>query len=525
MAAISKSGTPAARKSRNRRYSNFVLARYLPNGSPDPSFADHGRTSPYVAQDIQLEPRLLAQDSARRVVVAGGIIDNRNQPARKGLGLVRYLPDGTLDSSFGVGGLVVTSFGWTPPPALAIDTADRILLASDQLANPADPKSGHYAVARYRVDGSLDTTFDGDGSAILGQPGYVSRLALDREGRLLLGGTSGLMRLLPDGTPDPNFPLVKFQLPNTCSPWVNAVAIDQAQRILVAASAFRRPCSRGLDGALFRLTADGAVDTTFGETQPGSTAFAKTNLSLVTVEPGGKILVEVTRSTSQHEGFDRIARFDESGHLDHTFGDDGFASLSIAGQSARAEAIATFPGGSSMILGYVDGQCGRASKLHSCEARAYWRFGRNGRPDRSFGAAGFITQPRVHYCAFAPFRACGVNLNPRQLKSLIRATTTPSVRLGPHEIRLPIRCPKLVETSCRISLSFLDPRTHRSLARRRLLVLSAGSRRLVKIAISPKLRRRFARRPRPTLRQIVEVDEKRVVVSRSVRVVGRSRTP
>ncbi len=388
--------------------SDFVLARYLPNGSPDPSFADGGRTSAYVSQFIQLGPNLLAQDSARRIVVAGTIIDNRAQPAREKLGLVRYLPDGTLDASFGASGLIVTGFDWTTPSALAIDAEDRVLLASAQLANPADSKSGHYAVARYAVDGSPDPTFDGDGSAILGEPGYVSALSLDREGRLLLGGTSGLVRLLTNGSPDPSFPLVGFRIPSTCSPDVNAIAIDPAQRILVAASALRRPCYRGSDGSLFGLRADGARDTTFGETRPGSTIFKKAALSPMAVEPDGKVLISVTRSTSRRYGFARIARLNRSGRLDHTFGDDGFASLSIAGQSARANAIATFPDGSSMVLGGVDGKCGRAPKLHSCEARAYWRFRRNGRPDRNFGAAGFITRPKVHYCAFAPFRACRV---------------------------------------------------------------------------------------------------------------------
>src|SRR3982751_1987778 len=84
-----------------------------------------------------------------------------------GFGLARYNTDGSLDTSFGIGGKVTTSIGVSDDGAysVAIQSDGKIVAAGGTLLHYCNNGVCDYdfALIRYNTDGSLDTSFDGDG--------------------------------------------------------------------------------------------------------------------------------------------------------------------------------------------------------------------------------------------------------------------------------------------------------------------------------------------------------------------------
>lgn len=146
--------------------SNWIAARFLANGDPDPSFDDDGVrfTAPLAigyAKDVAIQPD-------GRIVTAGC----ETGGTRPRFGLVRYLTDGSPDPSFGEGGAQhEASFG----PRFRGGCASSMTLQRDGrivLAGSAEkPDRGgdlHFAVARYLPSGAMDPSFSRNGTAVTG---------------------------------------------------------------------------------------------------------------------------------------------------------------------------------------------------------------------------------------------------------------------------------------------------------------------------------------------------------------------
>jgi uncharacterized delta-60 repeat protein len=201
-----------------------VIARFNPDGSPDVSFGAGGRllmpaSGPGVVEDIT---SLLVRGDG--TIVAAGV-------ARVGLtafAAVRINADGTLDASFGNGGVALADFSST------FDNAKRVALDADGkvvvigLANSQGVgDQGDFGVARFNADGSPDLSFSGDGKATVnftyaadGGLDLVNAVAFGPGGTILLGGEVsnlsgprgaqpevgfGFARLTSDGSLDASF--------------------------------------------------------------------------------------------------------------------------------------------------------------------------------------------------------------------------------------------------------------------------------------------------------------------------------
>jgi uncharacterized delta-60 repeat protein len=192
---------------------DFTIMRYTSNGDPDASFGSGGTVVTDFGQ--QDEAFALALQSDGRFIVLGSTGKNSSSPFD--FALARYLPDGTLDGSFGSGGLVVTDFAATTDHyddddggrALALQPDGKIIAAG--WASADDEQD--FAVARYLPDGSLDPSFDGDGLVTVNvhnsEQGH--EVLLQPDGRIVVVGfgDSGerfaLARLEQDGSLDPSF--------------------------------------------------------------------------------------------------------------------------------------------------------------------------------------------------------------------------------------------------------------------------------------------------------------------------------
>ena len=152
------------------------VSRYNPDGSLDGSFGAGGRASSQIGSD-------LAIDSQGRIVVAGHVYSSADGSDMAGL--ARYNPDGSLDGSFGTGGRVTAVYRGAVS-SVTIDPKGRITFAGTTIADQV-------AVVRVKGDGTLDTSFSTDGMVFTSiSPGSdaASELAIDSEGRIVVGGTS-----------------------------------------------------------------------------------------------------------------------------------------------------------------------------------------------------------------------------------------------------------------------------------------------------------------------------------------------
>src|SRR6185369_9230802 len=130
---------------------NFLLARFMPDGTPDPSFNGTGAlTIDFDGLDDDARAIALVDDG--KILVAGtATIGGVSRFAA-----VRVDEDGVLDPMFGDGGKVTTAVGTKAEGnALAVEPAGRFVIAGKAENSGKDD----FAVVQYRADGSLAPTF------------------------------------------------------------------------------------------------------------------------------------------------------------------------------------------------------------------------------------------------------------------------------------------------------------------------------------------------------------------------------
>jgi uncharacterized delta-60 repeat protein len=139
----------------------YAIARLNTNGSADKTFNRNGtRVTTFVTHDFALAEDVLVQSDGKYVVAGFADVDRSNKANRQ-VTLLRYLPSGTLDGSFGtVGtGLVETDLGGQ-------DVALDVLQSSDGGLIAGGIVDGKFALAGYTADGVLKPSFGTNGSVI-----------------------------------------------------------------------------------------------------------------------------------------------------------------------------------------------------------------------------------------------------------------------------------------------------------------------------------------------------------------------
>lgn len=163
---------------------NFALARYLPNGALDVTFGSGGRVTTHMLGTSERLFDLVLQEDGK-IVATGYTYSGSYQVA-----VLRYLPNGTLDSSFGTGGKVATDLGpaldWGSSVAVQVDGKIVVSGATDKNSSP------YAALLRYQANGTLDTSFNDTGIiADLPSNGTASAtVLLQEDGRIVTVDTS-----------------------------------------------------------------------------------------------------------------------------------------------------------------------------------------------------------------------------------------------------------------------------------------------------------------------------------------------
>ena len=145
-------------------YDTFALVRYNPNGSLDSSFGTGGIVNNTLGGSADGTAVALAGD---KIVAGGTYLGNVSNNA---FALARFNADGSLDQTFGSGGTVITSFGKYGDNALeiAVQADGKIVLAGYTFLPVAkDVNHVDFAVARYTPNGALDATFGNGGKVTI----------------------------------------------------------------------------------------------------------------------------------------------------------------------------------------------------------------------------------------------------------------------------------------------------------------------------------------------------------------------
>jgi uncharacterized delta-60 repeat protein len=203
-----------AQRSNTTPSRDFALARYNADGGLDTSFGSGGRVTTDFFDQTEHIKALAIQADGRLLAVGfttGTSID---------FALVRYNSDGSLDSSFGNGGKVTTDFNnrLESAEAISVQPDGKIVLAG---YTDIAPNTFAFALARYNSDGSLDSSFGPGGRVITSFSGtyeLASGVAVLSDGRILASGSTSSTNAFintssnfalacyhPDGSLDPNF--------------------------------------------------------------------------------------------------------------------------------------------------------------------------------------------------------------------------------------------------------------------------------------------------------------------------------
>ncbi|MDI6766387.1 MAG: T9SS type A sorting domain-containing protein [Bacteroidota bacterium] len=169
-------------------FGNWALARYNPDGSLDNTFGTGGKvTYNFDSTNSARIWSLAAQNDGK--IVAGGYSNNVS-----GFDLIRFGQDGSIDSTFGVNGIVSTSFLWISTLKSLQIQPDGKIIAAGSTIHPATFK-GDFAMARYNTNGTLDPYFGSLGKVITDfgtqtdDIGYSAALA---NGKIYVAGSSDL---------------------------------------------------------------------------------------------------------------------------------------------------------------------------------------------------------------------------------------------------------------------------------------------------------------------------------------------
>jgi uncharacterized delta-60 repeat protein len=327
---------------------DFIAARVGPDGSPDASFSENGFA------DFSLDAGLdEADDVARQAdgkIIAGGFTTGAGNVSKGAI--VRLNADGSLDGSFNGTGLATTDAGGTT------NAVTKLLIQPDGKIVAAGYGGPGFdgVVTRLNPDGLPDSTFDGDGTTTFdfGGTNYVDAIARQSDGKLVVlgwtfpGGGMWLVRLNVDGSPDTSFdgdgrkplPLATGDI------GFDLLVQPDGKLVLIGGG-------EGSGFLVTRLTPDGSFDESFGNGEGivavnFGTSDTDYPSSGAVLQANGKIVIAGYTKTGPSESV-AVARLQPGGALDTTFSSNGLQTL--PGTSSRAYGVGLQADGRIVVAG------------------------------------------------------------------------------------------------------------------------------------------------------------------------------
>ena len=366
----------------------FAMACYNSAGSLDATFGDGGKVTTHFAGSIA--------DQARGVTLQGDkiVVTGRSNASASdnAFAVARYHADGRLDASFGSGGLVTTSVGMLDGAwdvvVQEVGGGDKILVVG-----PADDAT----MLRYNDDGTLDTSFGGDGIvtsdyqnshelprgvAVEGNRIFVaSQVSFGNQSDFAVSCYEAVTGGLDTSFGNNGWATADFGS-GDAQDCAEGLAVDPDGKVVLAGRS-----SPDGDGdwalALARFDAAGNLDSTFGsngkvlsDIRLGTDDYAYDAAG--SREGDGKIVV-----IGPSDGVGYLLRYNRDGTLDATFGQEGKLPLKFGVASFNAQGVDVQADGKIVAVGY-------ALQESTQYDFAVMRFNNDGTLDTSFGAGGLV---------------------------------------------------------------------------------------------------------------------------------------
>ena len=300
-----------------------------------------------------------------KILVCGGIPSGTGFPVAA---IARYNTDGSLDSTFGSSGIVVTS-NLAPPGAITVQSDGKIVVAG--------PTGGlEINVARYTSAGSLDPTFGTGGifttGLELGSFSTVSTVVIQPDGKILVADGI-LLRLLANGQIDSSFGTAGVA--SVIGSSAGALALLPGGKILV---------SSGISSFISRYKSNGSLDTTFainGQLASPGPANALLLLNTGDFVVNGSLTSSLTGPTT---GF-AVSRYLGMGVTDGSFATHGGVVTPVPGFSTVSASGLNVQSSGDIVA------AGTATVNFTTVAFALARYTSAGKLDTTFGSNGTVT--------------------------------------------------------------------------------------------------------------------------------------
>ncbi len=369
-------------------------------GDFDPAFGDRGATAvPFGSAYAEAQDVALAPDGT--IVLAGRSSGDDDQDPTAHVAVARLRADGTPDLSFSGDGRVTTVVGSTSGADAVVVQPDGKVVVGGTVQPVVGDLDTDFLLIRYDADGSLDPTFGRGGivtSSFRG-PGHLSDLVLQPDGRLVAGGTAlvdrgtiasdlVVARYLPDGSPDPAFGVDgRTEVDVRGGPdHLGALALQPDGTILAAGTSDVPSGPSESEVTVVRFRSDGGVDRSFGQdgvarTETGPFESAQG----IAVQSDGSIVVAGSNSDAGRTVRRMLlVRYDATGVLDPSFGSGGVVVTQAAPQSEATD-VAVDPQDRLVVVGL-----GLDDANESGKSWVVVRHLPDGGRDSSFGEGGVV---------------------------------------------------------------------------------------------------------------------------------------
>jgi uncharacterized delta-60 repeat protein len=274
----------------------FVLGRFNLDGTLDQTFGNNGSVEATFGDPSAEGNDVLLQTDGKIIVVGftgvGSYADNNN------FALVRYNPDGTLDQTFGTGGKIVTAFAGSSMATSAVLQSDGRFV----VAGTCTSGTHEFCLARYNADGSLDSTFGSFGE-VMTKVGTGDAFSfgsvLQADGNIVLSGYSStsqghdytLVRYNSNGTLDTTFGnggVVATDFSGGTDDIAYALAAQRDGKLVAVGFTGTYPA---LNFAVARYSSAGQLDQSFGTGGKVITDFGNSDDGYaVTIQSNGRIV-------------------------------------------------------------------------------------------------------------------------------------------------------------------------------------------------------------------------------------------
>jgi len=332
---------------------SFFIARYHPNGTFDTSFGTNGKIVAPINSGGEFVGREIALQPDGKIIAVG----YRTISPLTHVAVNRYNSDGTLDSSFGTGGKVVTQIGDSATSAnlVAVQADGRIIVVG------ATAGSFDFIIVRYNPNGSLDTSF-GDGGKIVSSFNRrgvsASAVLLQPDGKIVAAGSYirndppfqgfSLVRYNADGSLDVDFGVdggVVHAFPNSDRAGISDAVLQPDGRIVVVGRIFLQNPPFQQSRVIVRYNANGSDDNSFA----ANGIFTTPNTYFtddIALQPNGKIV-----SFGSSNGAPAALRINANGSPDAGFGSSGIATAMFGNDFSHATTGAIQPDGKILLHG------------------------------------------------------------------------------------------------------------------------------------------------------------------------------